>query len=98
MQDTNKWTLFPNGIENQFVFSLFKQKMKIEITFVFGDSLLNIKQDTAIYFANKILFCSRKKASFYFWGSEKKTQHFSLLFFLVSKDFRARAKQTINNT
>lgn len=69
MQDTNKWTLFPNGIENQFVFSLFKQKMKIEITFVFGDSLLNIKQDTAIYFAKEILFCSRKKASFYFRGS-----------------------------
>lgn len=98
MQDTNKWTLFPNGIENQFVFSLFKQKMKIEITFVFGDSLLNIKQDTAIYFADEILFCSRKKASFYFRGSEKKTQHFHFFSFLVSKDFRARAKETINNT
>lgn len=72
--------------------------MKIEITFVFGDSLLNIKQDTAIYFANKILFCSRKKASFYFWGSEKKNSTFFNSFFLVSKDFRARAKQTINNT
>lgn len=72
--------------------------MKIEITFVFGDSLLNIKQDTAIYFANKILFCSRKKASFYFWGSEKKKSTFFNSFFLVSKDFRARAKETINNT
>ena len=72
--------------------------MKIEITFVFGDSLLNIKQDTAIYFADEILFCSRKKASFYFRGSEKKTQHFHFFSFLVSKDFRARAKETINNT
>lgn len=72
--------------------------MKIEITFVFGDSLLNIKQDTAIDFANEILFCSRKKASFYFWGSEKKNSIFFTSFFLVSKDFRARAKETINNT
>lgn len=87
MQDTNKWTLFPNGIENQFVFSLFKQKMKIEITFVFGDSLLNIKQDTAIYFANKILFCSREKASFYFWGSEKKNSTFFTSFFFSFKRF-----------
>lgn len=73
--------------------------MKIEITFVFGDSLLNIKQDTAIYFAKEILFCSRKKASFYFRGSEKKNStFFTSFFFLVSKDFRARAKETINNT
>ena len=55
--------------------------MKIEITFVFGDSLLNIKQDTAIYFANEIFFCSRKKASFYFRGSEKKLNIFHFFFF-----------------
>ena len=39
--------------------------MKIEITFVLGDSLLNIKQDTQIYFSDED--CSRKKMPLYFW-------------------------------
>ena len=30
--------------------------MKIEITFVWGDSLLNIKQDTQIYFVDEDCF------------------------------------------
>ena len=69
-----------NRINLFFRFS--NKKMKIEITFVLGDSLLNIKQDSQIYFSdadfvlfsgNCLLFSNRKR----FWI---KSQLFSGLY------------------
>lgn len=58
--------LFPNGIAINLFFRFSNKKMKIEITFVLGDSLLNIKQDTQIYFSDENFCFIHEKLPFYF--------------------------------
>lgn len=95
-----KGNLFSNGIEINLFFRFSNKKMKIEITFVLGDSLLNIKQDSQIYFSdedfvlyseNCLLFSNRKR----FWI---KSQLFFWSLYSVGHVLKKYDKQYIKNT